>query len=69
MQALNVAGDRSNVFVAEFACDGAHRHGIAVVGATAFFLAEVGQLFGDVLKKKKKGKLFGSFLINKKIYL
>ena len=49
MQALDVAGNRSDVFIAQLACDGAHGHRVAVIGATTVFLAEVGQLLGDVL--------------------
>ncbi|MNN16701.1 hypothetical protein D3C81_1298500 [compost metagenome] len=49
MQALDVAGHRGDVFVAQPLGDGLHGLGIAIVGAAAFFLAEIGQLLGDVL--------------------
>lgn len=49
VQTLNVAGDRSDVFVAQALGDGLHGHRVAVVVAAAFFLAEIGQLLGDVL--------------------
>lgn len=49
MQALDVAGDRGDIFVAQPFGDGLHGLGVAIVGAAAFFLAEVGQLLGNVL--------------------
>ena len=36
MQALDVAGQRFDVMVAQLASDGAHGHGIAIVGTVAF---------------------------------
>ena len=49
MQALNVAGYRCDIFVAQPFGDGLHGFGVAIVGAAAFFFAEVGQLLGNVL--------------------
>ena len=49
MQTLNVAGHRCDIFVAQLFGDALHRLGVAIVGAAGLFLAEVGQLLGDVL--------------------
>jgi len=46
VQALDVAGQRFDVLVAQLGGDATHDHGVAVVGAIAF--AEVGQLLGGV---------------------
>ena len=48
MQALNVAGDRGDVFITQALGNGLHGHRVTIVGTAAFFLAEIGELFGDV---------------------
>lgn len=47
MQALYVGRQRVDILVAQLGGDGAHDHGVAVVGAFAF--AERGQLLLDVV--------------------
>src|SRR5690554_192651 len=48
VQALNIAGQRLDVLVAEFLGHIAHGHGITIVIAITF--TKVGQLLGDVVR-------------------